>query len=71
MLELVFDNHSRRRVSRRRRADQMAVAETVLVSRGGCIASALTGQSVVEVVGAILGTIGSGAGRGLAAVATR
>ena len=47
----------------------VAVAETLLVSMGGCITSALTGQSAVEVVGAVLGTISSRAGRGLAAVA--
>jgi hypothetical protein len=48
-----------------------AVAETVLVSRDGCITSALTDWSAVEVVGAVLGTVSSRARRGLAAVATR
>jgi hypothetical protein len=47
------------------------VPKTILVSRGGCIASALTGQSTVEVVGAVLGTVGGRAGRGLGAVAAR
>jgi hypothetical protein len=44
--------------------------ETTLVSRGGCITSALTGQSAVEVMGAILGTVSNRAGRGVDAVAT-
>jgi hypothetical protein len=35
------------------------VAETQLVSRGGCIASALTDELAVEVVGAVLGTVSS------------
>jgi len=30
----------------------------MLVSRGGCITSALTDASAVEVVGAVLGTLG-------------
>jgi hypothetical protein len=42
-----------------------------LVSMGGCITSALTGQSAVEVVGAVLATISGRAGRGLATLATR
>jgi hypothetical protein len=49
----------------------VAVAETLLVSRGGCITSALTGSSTVEVVGAVLGTVGSRTRRGLGAVAAR
>jgi hypothetical protein len=49
----------------------VAVAETLLVSMGGCITSALTGHSAVEVVGAVLGTVRSRARRGLAAVVTR
>jgi hypothetical protein len=44
-------------------------SETILVSRGGCITSALTGYAAVEVVGAVLGTVSSGAGRGVGAVA--
>ena len=36
---------------------------------GGCITSALTDHSAVEVVGAVLGTVGSRTGRGLGAVA--
>jgi hypothetical protein len=36
---------------------------------GGCITSALTGQSAVEVVGAVLGTVSSRTRRGLAALA--
>jgi len=39
--------------------------QTGLVSRGGCITSALTNGSTVEVVGAVLGTVSSRAGRGL------
>jgi hypothetical protein len=46
-----------------------AVAEKTLVSMGGCIASALTVWSAVEVVGAVLGTVSSRAGRGVGAVA--
>jgi hypothetical protein len=38
------------------------VAETKAVSWGGCITSALTGASAVEVVGAVLGTVSSRAG---------
>jgi LDH2 family malate/lactate/ureidoglycolate dehydrogenase len=45
--------------------------EGMLVSRGGCITSALTDWSGVEVVGAVLGTVSSRARRGLGAVATR
>ena len=45
--------------------------ESLAVSMGGCIASALTGWSAVEVVGAILGTVGPRARGTLAAVATR
>jgi hypothetical protein len=45
--------------------------EPFVVSMGGCIASALTGESAVEVVGAILGTVDPRAGRALAAVAAR
>jgi hypothetical protein len=48
-----------------------AVPETLLVSRGGCIASALTDWSAVQVVGAVLGTVSSRARRGLGAVAIR
>ena len=44
---------------------------STLVSRGGCITSALTGHSAVEVVGAVLGAVSRGAGRGVGAVATR
>jgi hypothetical protein len=44
---------------------------TVLVSMGGCITSALTVTSAVEVVGAVLGAVGSRAGRGVGAVAAR
>jgi hypothetical protein len=47
------------------------VAKTVLVSMGGCITSALMGWSAVEVVGAVLGTVSTGAGRGVDTVATR
>jgi hypothetical protein len=47
-----------------------AAAETVLVSMGGCITSALTDWSVVEVVGAILGTVSNRTRRGVGAVAT-
>jgi hypothetical protein len=36
---------------------------------GGCITSALTGASTVEVAGAVLGTVSSRAGRGVGAVA--
>jgi hypothetical protein len=43
----------------------------LLVSRGGCITSALTDKSAVEVVGAVLGIVTSGAGRGMGAVAAR
>jgi hypothetical protein len=43
----------------------------VLVSMGGCITSALTVRSTVEVVGAVLGTIGSRARRALGALAAR
>jgi hypothetical protein len=49
----------------------VVVAESLAVSMGGCITSALADRSAVEVVGAILGTIGRGAGGALAAVATR
>ena len=45
--------------------------QTTAVSMGGCIAFALTGRSAVEVVGAILGTVSTRAGRGMGAVATR
>jgi hypothetical protein len=38
---------------------------------GGCITFALMGWSAVEVVGAVLGTISTGAGRGVDTVATR
>jgi hypothetical protein len=38
---------------------------------GGCIASALTDASAVEVVDAVLGTISSRAGRGVGTVVTR
>jgi hypothetical protein len=40
-------------------ADQRAagVAATTLISMGGCITSALTGASAVEVVGSVLGTV--------------
>jgi len=38
-----------------------------LVSRGGCITSALMGASTVEVVGAVLGAVGRRAGRGVGA----
>jgi hypothetical protein len=47
----------------------VAVAEAFAVSMGDCIASALTGASAVEVAGAIVGTVGPGAGGALAAVA--
>jgi len=47
------------------------VSRTRLVSMGGCITSALTGESAVEVVGAILGAVSTGAGRGVGAVAAR
>ena len=46
-----------------------AVAEMLLVSMGGCITSALTDWSAVEVVGAVLGTVSSRTRRGLGAVA--
>jgi hypothetical protein len=46
-----------------------AVAETTLVSRGGCITSALTDWSAVEVVGAVLGAVSTRAGRGVGTVA--
>jgi hypothetical protein len=45
------------------------VSFAVLVSMGGCITSVLTVRSTVEVVCAVLGTIGSRAGRGVGAVA--
>jgi hypothetical protein len=45
------------------------VAETTLVSMGGCITSALTLTSAVEVVGAVLGAVSTGAGRGVGALA--
>jgi hypothetical protein len=38
---------------------------------GGCITSALTGQSAVEVAGAVLGTVSSRARRGIGALAAR
>jgi len=44
-------------------------AVSTLVSMGGCITSALTDWSAVEVVGAVLGTVSSRAGRGVGAVA--
>jgi len=44
---------------------------TVLVSMGGCITSALTDWSGVEVVGAVLGTVSSRAGRGVGEMAPR
>jgi hypothetical protein len=46
--------------------DESAMA----VSMGGCITSALTDLSTVEVVGAVLGTVSSRTRRGLAALAT-
>jgi hypothetical protein len=46
-----------------------AVAERTAVSMGGCIASALMGESAVEVVGAVVGTVSPRAGGTLAAVA--
>jgi hypothetical protein len=42
-----------------------------LVSMGGCITSALTGTSAVEVAGAVLGTVGSRTRRGMGTLATR
>jgi hypothetical protein len=39
-----------------------AVSTRVLVSRGGCITSAVMDRSAVEVVGAVLGTVSSRAG---------
>jgi hypothetical protein len=47
------------------------VAESKLVSRGGCITSALTDASAVEVVGAVLGTVRSSTRPGLGTVAAR
>jgi hypothetical protein len=47
------------------------VAESLLVSMGGCISSALTDGSAVEVVGAVLGMVSSRTRRGLAALAIR
>jgi hypothetical protein len=41
------------------------------VSMGGCIASAVTGGSAVEVMGAVPGTLGGGARRALGVLATR
>jgi hypothetical protein len=49
----------------------VVVSESNAVSMGGCIASALTDASAVEVVDAVLGTVGPRAGGALAAVATR
>ena len=48
-----------------------AASKNMLASRGGCITSALTEASAVEVVGAVLGTVHSRTRRGLAALATR
>jgi hypothetical protein len=45
------------------------VPVAILVSRGGCITSALRSHSAVEVVGAVLGAVSRGAGRGVGAVA--
>jgi hypothetical protein len=50
---------------------QVPVAETALVSMGGCIASALMGWSAVEGVGAVLGTVSSRTRRGVDTLATR
>jgi hypothetical protein len=47
----------------------LPVAESSAASMGGCIASAVTGVSAVEVVGAILGTVGPRARGALAALA--
>jgi hypothetical protein len=44
--------------------------QTRLGSMGGCMTSALTDWSAVEVVGAVLGTVSSRTRRGLGAVAT-
>jgi hypothetical protein len=47
------------------------VPKESLVSMGGCIASALTVRSMVEVVDAVLGTVGTGARRAVGALAAR
>jgi hypothetical protein len=48
---------------------QVSCPKPKLVSMGGCITSALTGWSAVEVVGAVLGTVSSRAGRGVGEMA--
>jgi hypothetical protein len=48
----------------------VGVAESFAVSMGGCIASALTDGSGVEVVGAILGAVGPRPGGAVGALAT-
>jgi hypothetical protein len=52
-------------------AGRSGFAGTLVVSMGGCIASALAGHSTVEVVGAILGIVASRAGRALGTVEAR
>jgi hypothetical protein len=47
------------------------VAAALLVLMGGCITSALTDWSAVEVVGAVLGIVSSRTGPGVDAVVMR